>query len=1808
MSAATVSLPDMGEWNITSQIKIDGQIAPDFSFDWEVVFQGHKYIQPLRKPQGAKENTTLNSVIDLTFQHWAQYQLKRWYFFAIQPSEAGVAWPDKYIASVSLNLGDFCTLFETILNYYYGDKITLSLNPQWQYKSEAEVVEISYSHIWDVLIKLYEVYGVRWVIEPNGSPDKYVIKVGYPTTEQSHIFEYGFEGGLLKVERQVQSEEIANMLLGRGGEKNLPYRYFKNVDPENPSFPADPDWVEELANIYFSNLMPATFRSYVQGWKAAHLNAKDKDGKLLYEGYEAVGEDNAYAPWAYRKGFTDEKFDPVEYVADEITINPETGDKIVVISPTYSPYVKKDSSIAKYGALLNGLENNDEIYPTIQGVVVDPYGRIDEAVEVEPITSDDVEEAAENDAQITTVGGFIGTATKVGKSEYRTFTAQGATFTVPSGKRANLDVTPSVRSVSTGNRHEKIDIATSAEITDYSIKVYGTNGEVSASGIPSGAYRYEVTVTVHNMTTDKTLNITVADYTPKLISATPSDKWSNVWRIWVKNIWQTSKKSGETDAEYAARVWRPILGDREGNEAKVVFASGLLAHEDYEFVITSIPKYERKLCKWQTVENGKVVEHEYYSEWCIELGKSDADLESLGVYLPSTMRQAVAGDFFFFIGIDMPHLYTVWAEERVDAWKKDNLKDKSDIKPTWVVQTDRVRLNGEGKEDALIRKLHPGDTLRLADKRFIDGVYETLYLQSLTYTYREPSSDDAALNPDVEMVLSDSYSTSASPVATLQSEIDTLTKQVGAISNIEQIVRAVGDKLYLRKDGIADRSYSPTEFASLLTSMGFRSGLVGGEGWGVYKDANGNWVIEADRLMARQELDVNTLVINQVTGQGGTTVESAARMEITNVIERTNGYACYFDQKEGTVANLFHVDDVAWNNRFTPENEDEKFYKRRVVEVGEDYVVLSKTDVNGKGIPEEGDVIVQYGNYTDKTRQYVKVRDVIGGGYERYVEGLDSVNSNGVEYYFVGRQDGQNPRWFIGNKDLVPHSGKGDGSFIEYKNRVFNLNNVVLSVGSKIGDKTINELVESLDNSKYLREALNQSTVIDNGLVLTSAILLGYTNDLGDRVTTAGHNGLYQNPKTIASWWGGDMIDKFYDADGNELETPLTKGFASALVRMDGSAYWANGNIGFNANGSGWLGNYENGIRFGADGSLVLGHGLSIALNGSQEGLASTLESVLNQNIGIGMLFAPIDKNGKELAWKDAANAVAIKAKKNFVGVGEITAYGADGSSSGGSNNFGYLRELLDVNISLPLDGQMLVYRNGRWVNESVAYGGGGIDEAQLASYLSRYGYVTSSVLGNYVTLDTAQEIAGLKTFTDVVNVSTDGIAIGGNIILRNNGAPNNNTVLSSTGGDLFLRPCGTFDSTGEVRIKPNGTITAGGLNTNTLNVSSNALVSNLNADMLDGLHSNQFMRESVVGKVAMNANDLFAAWTIYRPNHDLNVNTAAWTNFPGSKPPGGFSLINLQSGNYKHQLYLDYNYNNIFIRRQYYNNGVLWSGWTKLVNEQDNIASASKLQTARSLWGNSFTGEGDVNGGLTFGLLSGTAGRNLLYQQMADNDYFRIYCGGTATNGGYAEIATADDGNEPIYVRQYSGAFSTIVRTLILLDGNGNTSFPGDINSVSAPATTIYMKDWYRSIGSTGWYNQSYGGGIYMSDTTWVRVYNNKSFYTSANILAGGEITAYSDARLKSDIKPLQFRTPLKPKTYIKDGKKQIGFIAQDVQENYPELVQESNADNNNYLSLNYNGLIAVLAAQLNEMENKITKLENEIKELKGGLHNGEF
>lgn len=98
-------------------------------------------------------------------------------------------------------------------------------------------------------------------------------------------------------------------------------------------------------------------------------------------------------------------------------------------------------------------------------------------------------------------------------------------------------------------------------------------------------------------------------------------------------------------------------------------------------------------------------------------------------------------------------------------------------------------------------------------------------------------------------------------------------------------------------------------------------------------------------------------------------------------------------------------------------------------------------------------------------------------------------------------------------------------------------------------------------------------------------------------------------------------------------------------------------------------------------------------------------------------------------------------------------------------------------------------------------------------------------------------------------------------------------------------------------------------------------------------------------------------------------------------------------------------------------------------------------------------SGSSSITGNLEFSN-SGTTTRGII-GAVGDNDFWRIVGGATASNAGYLEIATADDANEPIYVRQYgSGKFGTLTRTATLLDGSGNTFFPGTVTAPTFSGT----------------------------------------------------------------------------------------------------------------------------------------------------------
>ena len=82
-----------------------------------------------------------------------------------------------------------------------------------------------------------------------------------------------------------------------------------------------------------------------------------------------------------------------------------------------------------------------------------------------------------------------------------------------------------------------------------------------------------------------------------------------------------------------------------------------------------------------------------------------------------------------------------------------------------------------------------------------------------------------------------------------------------------------------------------------------------------------------------------------------------------------------------------------------------------------------------------------------------------------------------------------------------------------------------------------------------------------------------------------------------------------------------------------------------------------------------------------------------------------------------------------------------------------------------------------------------------------------------------------------------------------------------------------------------------------------------------------------------------------------------------------------------------------------------------------------------------------------------------------------------------------------------------TIIATSTI-EGNGYVDYSSGQQVIDAGG------GWHRSYGNTGWYNGTYGIGLYATDATWVRTYNNASFWAgSGNICTAGKIGAGTSA-----------------------------------------------------------------------------------------------
>lgn len=309
---------------------------------------------------------------------------------------------------------------------------------------------------------------------------------------------------------------------------------------------------------------------------------------------------------------------------------------------------------------------------------------------------------------------------------------------------------------------------------------------------------------------------------------------------------------------------------------------------------------------------------------------------------------------------------------------------------------------------------------------------------------------------------------------------------------------------------------------------------------------------------------------------------------------------------------------------------------------------------------------------------------------------------------------------------------------------------------------------------------------------------------------------------------------------------------------------------------------------------------------------------------------------------------------------------------------------------------------------------------------------------------------------------------------------------------------------------------------TSPFTVSSTTVVSNLNADMLDGWHLNYILKDGYVTSATSGLSSYWRkVWDITLNNqyNDVDINLLVHSAYNQQWGIISFKLRQNGTGTAKSiSAFLAEVVGNIPLDRfrLYYNNSSglcqLWcnpSGQYNVYNYRV-LAKTWRTGTEAATLGTFYTG--------------GTS-----TAQSLPSDSYVSMTGITIVNTAAKVANTLTFSAGKFSSKTYNGSSAITVNvpthTSHLTNDSGfwtGTRYWANIavstsssTSTSPTFSTAYTSDWFRSTGSTGWYSQTYGGGWYMSDSTWIRTYGSKSVYqdtgqirTDGYLVTNGGIT----------------------------------------------------------------------------------------------------
>lgn len=369
--------------------------------------------------------------------------------------------------------------------------------------------------------------------------------------------------------------------------------------------------------------------------------------------------------------------------------------------------------------------------------------------------------------------------------------------------------------------------------------------------------------------------------------------------------------------------------------------------------------------------------------------KLTKDLDTFGTIMPSKFQQVKTGDKFVILHIEMPQVYIDKAQERLDVAMKRYMLENNMPLYDYPLSFDEHFLE---TNQAILAQIKPNTIVRFLYKDNEDAMELSVKEMSIQYGTNPLPTYNITLTDEVSIVLNQ-----IGQIADGLSKLGSQVAQLQAIYGLD-IVGELNKKLSRVKDDTAQG------MITFLRGLKVGSYVTGSTGGIFYADTDGKSHAELDYLTVRMKAMFYALEIIKTGVIGGRQMITPGgaieciKIEDRNDILDEEGnktgenvwdyWRCYFYQDDGTEAldNRFRAGDMALAQDFNIkegvyENVSNHYFWRLVVNVGTNYIDISKTDADAASdAPRVGDTICQLGNKTfvdangvthveDKTRQ-----------------------------------------------------------------------------------------------------------------------------------------------------------------------------------------------------------------------------------------------------------------------------------------------------------------------------------------------------------------------------------------------------------------------------------------------------------------------------------------------------------------------------------------------------------------------------------------------------------------------------------------------------------------------------------------------------------------------------------------------------------------------------------------------------------------------------------------------------------------------